>query len=219
MSRQDDERGDEQRSGGGDGDGDDATAQSQEESRTAASVAPPAAEPASSKSAAKKGSGGDSRWKRMKDGAVRVFNSIKWVLLVIIVLVVVALLARWNVDRTKRYSPAALDKVKQLVEYAGKSAEEAERTQHDPMQSLLHANYAVCYVNAAKHMVDDETLQKLVVTDMAELEEYLKQLQQRAIQLVEHQATSTPNDAATRNTRRPAPRNANQAVRPGVSVP
>lgn len=173
----------------------------------------------------KKSGGSAAAWKRFKEGAVRVFNSIKWILLVIVILASVALLARWNVERTKRYSPLALDKVKELIDYAAKSAYEAERTQHDPMQSLLHADYAVCYVNAAKHMVDDETLKKITGNDMAELEQYLKQLQQRAIQLVDRPpandttTTTSAASAAARSARRNRNANARPATtRPGVPI-
>lgn len=124
-------------------------------------------------------------WKGVQSAAVKVFNVVKWVLLVIAVFLVLALIASWNMNRHKTYSKQELQQVHSLVLYAAKSAEEAERVgRTDPMQGLLNANYAVCYVNAAKHMVNDETLESLVGTSMAELEQYLNQLQHTLLQTV-----------------------------------
>ena len=124
-------------------------------------------------------------WKGVQNAAVKVFDVLKWVLLVVAVFLVLALLASWNMNRHKTYSKQELQQVHSLVLYAAKSAEEAERVgRTDPMQGLLNANYAVCYVNAAKHMVNDETLESLVGTSMAELEQYLNQLQHTLLQTV-----------------------------------
>ncbi len=124
----------------------------------------------------------------LKKGTIRVFHAIKWALLVILFFVVLAIFASWNMKRNKKYSKEELSNIRSLVLYAAKSAEEAERiAEENPLQALLHANYAVCYVNAAKHMVTEQAIEGMLGTDIQELEQYLTQLQQTLLITVEQQ--------------------------------
>lgn len=125
---------------------------------------------------------------RVKAGALRVFHAVKWVALVVVFFLLLAIVASWNMNRKKSYSKQELQNIRSLVLYAAKSAEEAERIgRDDPLQALLHANYAVCYVNAAKHMVDEKTIEGLIGADVQEIEQYLNQLQQTLLSTVEYQ--------------------------------
>lgn len=153
----------------------------------------------------------------LKAGALRVFHAVKWVLLVILVFLVLAIIASWNMNRNVRYSKQELQNIRSLMLYAAKSAEEAERIgTDDPLQALLHANYAVCYVNAAKHMVDDKTIQGLLGSSVAELEQYLAQLQQTLLNQVEWQLAQQA--ASTRSQRNAMNSGAGGGPRGGVSV-
>lgn len=134
------------------------------------------------------------KWmKNAQNGAVRAFNAVKWILLVVGFFLVLAIIASWNMNRNQTYSKQELQQIRSLVLYAAKSAEEAERIgRDDPLQALLHANYAVCYVNAAKHMVNEQTIEGLSGADMGELEQYLTQLQQTLLHTVERRCKKMP---------------------------
>lgn len=135
---------------------------------------------------------------KVKAGAVRVFHAVKWVALVVVFFLLLAIIASWNMNRKKTYSKEELQNIRSLVLYAAKSAEEAERIgRDDPLQALLHANYAVCYVNAAKHMVDEKTIAGLIGADIQEIEQYLNQLQQTLLSTVEYQILTPKAPVAT----------------------
>lgn len=125
---------------------------------------------------------------KVKTSSWKAFHAVKWILLVVFAFIILALIASWNMRRSQKYSKEELQNIKSLVLYAAKSAEEAERIkQTDPLQALLHANYAVCYVNAAKHMVNEKTIGGLLGADVQELEQYLTLLQQSLLNTVEYQ--------------------------------
>jgi len=125
-------------------------------------------------------------FKTIRKKGLEIFHAVKWVLLVVGVFFVLAVIASWNMNRNQTYSKQELQQIKSLTLYAAKSAEEAERIgRDDPLQALLHANYAVCYINAAKHMVNEQTIENLMGADMNELEQYLTQLQETLLGSVE----------------------------------
>jgi predicted negative regulator of RcsB-dependent stress response len=110
------------------------------------------------------------------------FHKVKWAGLIVLVILVVAGLLTWNSFRVKKYTPETLQKITQLLEFAAKSAEDAERVaSEEPLQALYHAHYAICFVNAARFVVDndDKLLKRLSGTDMDELQRYLRSLQTR----------------------------------------
>ena len=77
------------------------------------------------------------------------------------------------------------------------------------VQALLHADYSVCYVSAAKHLVDRQTIESLIGTDLNELEAYLKSLQQRLLERVYGAIVSSSADkssSAAKDALRPQPR-------------
>lgn len=124
-------------------------------------------------------------FKQMCEPLKGVWNVLKWVLLVVLVFAVLAAVSAWNIRRSKTYTKEELERIRSLLEYSAKSAEEAERTERDdPLQALLHANYAICYLNASKHIVDEKAVESLLGAHVPELEHYLKQLQHRLLDTV-----------------------------------
>lgn len=122
---------------------------------------------------------------RLRDALKKMWNSFRWVLLVVAVFTVLALASVWNMKRAKTYTKSELSRIQSLLQYAAKSAEEAERAEKtDPLQALLHANYALCYLNASKHIVDAKTIESLLGSNVDEMDRYLKDLQHRQLQRV-----------------------------------
>ena len=106
----------------------------------------------------------------------------RWVLLVLVIFALLAGVSLYNERRSQRLSTYHLDRIRSLLQYASKSADEAERVaDDDAVQALLHADYAVTYFSAAQHIVDKQTIQSLIGTNLDELEQYLKSLQLRLI--------------------------------------
>lgn len=120
--------------------------------------------------------------KRLKAGWCKFWRYFKWILLVIAVFALLAGVSLYNERRSQRLPAYYLDRIQSLLQYASKSADEAERVaDDDAVQALLHADYAVTYFSAAKHIVDKQTIQSLIGTNLDELEQYLRSLQQRLI--------------------------------------
>lgn len=120
--------------------------------------------------------------KRTKTALCKFWRSIRWILLVVVIFAALAAVSIYNSRRTKRLSPYHLERIRSLLQFASKSADEAERIAEDePIQALLHANYAVTYFSAAKHLIDAKTIESLIGTNLDELEQYLKALQQRLL--------------------------------------
>lgn len=119
---------------------------------------------------------------RMKEWAKKLWQPLRWVLLVVAVFTVLALASVWNMKRAKTFSKAELSRIQSLLQYSAKSAQEAEKAERDdPLQALLHANYALCYLNACKHIVDTKTIESLLGTNAGELDAYLQDLQHRQL--------------------------------------
>lgn len=143
---------------------------------TAAVSKPPALtnEQKAAASAAKK--------EKLKATAKKVWDVAKWVLLVIVIFGLLAALSVYNSRKSKRLTPFQYERIKSLLQYASKSAHEAERIASDePIQALLHADYAVTYFSAARHLTDKATIESLIGANSDELEAYLKGLQQRLV--------------------------------------
>lgn len=125
---------------------------------------------------------GAARWKKTKELLKKFWSWFKWILLVVVVFGALALVSWYNSRKSKRLSPYYLERIRTMLQFASKSADEAERiSQDEPVQALLHANYAVVYFAAAKHLVDDRTIESLIGTNLQELDAYLKALQQRLL--------------------------------------
>lgn len=114
-----------------------------------------------------------------------VWKSVKWILLVVIVFAALAAVSLYNSRRSRKLTPYQLERIQSLLQYASKSAHEAERIADDqPIQALLHADYAVTYFSAARHLVDEKVIESLIGTNYEELQRYLQQLQQRLLERV-----------------------------------
>lgn len=120
--------------------------------------------------------------KRAKKFWPKFWRYFKWILLVLAIFTVLAVVSVYNEKRDRKLSKHHLDRIQSLLQYASKSADEAERVaDEDAIQALLHADYAVTYFSAAKHIVDKRTIESLIGTNLDELEQYLRALQQRLI--------------------------------------
>jgi len=124
-------------------------------------------------------------WPRVKRTMCKIWHSVKWILLVVVIFAALAAVSIFNSRRKRHLTPHQLERIRSLLQYASKSADEAERiADEQPIQALLHADYAVTYFSAARHMVDEKTIESLLGTDFNELQQYLQQLQQRLLERV-----------------------------------
>lgn len=115
-----------------------------------------------------------SFWERAKRTVSESWSTIRWFVAILALVVAAALFAHWNAQRAQQFSAEELNGIRKLVVFAGKSAREAQKTQANSLQALLHVNYALCFVNAAKHMVGSAaTLQQLTNVNVAALQQHL----------------------------------------------
>jgi hypothetical protein len=122
--------------------------------------------------------------------ATSVFHYIKWVVLVIGLFIAIAFFAKWNASRYQTITKQEKEQIKSLMGYAQKSAQEAQDNMDtDALQALLHSNYAVCYVNAAKHIVGEQALSKIIDMPVQDLEQHVQGLQRSILTKVEQQCT------------------------------
>lgn len=124
-------------------------------------------------------------WINFKNGVASLYHTLKWVVVVVAFFALLIWASSWNAQRTVQYSETELEKVRELVVYANRSATEAQRVS-DPLQALLHIDYAVCYLNASKHLVPDpKTLEELTGTNLVDLEQSFARAQRRHLEVVE----------------------------------
>jgi len=127
---------------------------------------------------------------RAKGALVNNWNTIRWFVAILALVVAAALFAHWNEQRAQKFSTEELSGIRKLVTFAGKSAREAQRTQSNPLQALLHVNYALCFVNAANHMIGDPaTLQKLSNINVIALKQHLMTSQAQLLNKIRNQCT------------------------------
>ena len=129
-----------------------------------------------------------SLWQRAKQLISENWSAIRWFLAILAVVIAAALFAIWNAQRAQKFSSEELLGIQKLVVFAGKSAREAQRTQANPLQSLLHVNYALCFINAAKHMVGGiDALQRLATINVVQLVQYLTATQAQLLNKIRQQ--------------------------------
>lgn len=136
-----------------------------------------------------------SLWDRAKTVIVENWSTIQWFVIILGILIAAALFAIWNAQRSQKFSAEELNGIQKLIHFASKSARESQRTQVNSLQSLLHTNYALCFINAAKHMVGGfETLQSLTPTiNVAELHQFLTQSQIQLLTKIRQQCQANEN--------------------------
>ena len=115
----------------------------------------------------------------------------------IVVAVIIALVIffawanRWNVERKKELSPKAIQAVKLLmtkaVQYSGQIAQD-----DNPLFALLHANYALAYVETARSIATDQQILRVSRYNAQALYERLLQSQQAAMQAIAEQVEKPP---------------------------
>lgn len=135
-------------------------------------------------------------WQRVKDVFWENWGTIKWFVIVLAIVIGAALFAIWNAQRTQKFSTEELNGIQKLINFAAKSAREAQKTQSNTLQSLLHVNYGICFINAAKHMVGSmDTLQNLSPININEMYQFLTQTQIHLLNRIRQQCVEN----ATRN--------------------
>lgn len=135
--------------------------------------------------------GSKSLWTNVKETIVGSWSTIRWFVIILAVVIGAALIAHWNSQRAQQFSAKELDGVRTLIDYATKCTDEAQRTHNNSLQSLLHTNYAICFINAAKHMVggDVETLQTIIgaKANVAQLHAHLNASQAQLLRKIRQQ--------------------------------
>ena len=137
------------------------------------------------------GGASKSLWTSAKEAIVGSWSTIRWFVIILAIVIGAALIAHWNSQRAQQFSAKELDGVRTLIDYATKCTDEAQRTHTNSLQSLLHTNYAICFINAAKHMVggDVETLQTIIgpKTSIAQLHTHLSGVQAQLLRRIRQQ--------------------------------
>jgi len=128
-----------------------------------------------------------SLWDRTKRFFVEHSDTIKWFVIVIAALLAIAILSLWNERRTQRFSKDEVKGVRNLLYFANSSAQQAQKSLASPLQALLHVNYSICFINAAKHMVGESTLQSLADFDVATLHAQLENTQANLLMKINQQ--------------------------------
>ena len=101
-------------------------------------------------------------------------------LVVVGVLILVAFVSKWGGQRHKAYPPNVIKSCKRLV---GQAARWGNAAVQDtvPLLKLVHVNYGMAYVRAARTLADDEELQRITQVDVRELYLLLETQQQDII--------------------------------------
>lgn len=139
-----------------------------------------------------------SVFQKAKDFVSNNWTTIKWFIGVLLFVIAAAIFALWNSSRSQKFSSEELAGIQRLVVFAGKSAREAQKTQQNTLQSLLHTIYALCFINSAKHMVGGlDALQKLTPVNIVEMHEFLTNSQMRLLSKVQQQCLSKKENSAS----------------------
>lgn len=139
-----------------------------------------------------------SVFQKAKDFVSNNWTTIKWFIGVLLFVIAAAIFALWNSSRSQKFSSEELAGIQRLVVFAGKSAREAQKTQQNTLQSLLHTIYALCFINSAKHMVGGlDALQKLTPVNIVEMHEFLTNSQMRLLSKVQQQCLSKIENSAS----------------------
>ena len=112
-------------------------------------------------------------------------------LLVILVVLLIAVLSRWSAKPSGKYSPQVAQSVRKMVKEAARWSTVSEQDSN-AMLKLLHATYAVAYLNVARTMAGDKDIEALAKVRIDELMNKLKARHQKAIR---HFSTLCPNAA------------------------
>ena len=127
-----------------------------------------------------------SKWMKDKATTIASPNSgWQWgkaALLILLALALLALLSKWSGDG-HRYPRSIVNKVKSLVQesirWSATSSQDANR-----LLSLMHATYAIAYMNVARHLVPDQDIVRMVGVQPQELMHDLQEKQNAAVQLI-----------------------------------
>lgn len=113
-----------------------------------------------------------------------IYGSPAWYgVLVVLGVLVVALLSKWSGGSATRFPPKFTRDVKSLVTEAARWSAVAEQDTN-AMLRVLHATYAVAYLNAARTFADDKDLERISGVRVPELQAQMQTQQQDAIQKV-----------------------------------
>ena len=93
----------------------------------------------------------------------------------------VALLSKWS--SVQRYPPRVAKGLKQLVQEAARWSTVSEQDSNALLR-VMHATYAMAYVNAARSLAEDNDLQRVTGVHVEELHAHVQTAQQASIQKI-----------------------------------
>jgi len=99
---------------------------------------------------------------------------------IIVVLVVLSLLSRWNGGHRQRHSHATLTQAKTFVQKAAKMSVRAKQNKNN-LLALIDINYALAYAEAARRILPAKEINNIESIDLEELIFFLEDEQDRLI--------------------------------------
>ena len=93
----------------------------------------------------------------------------------------VALLSKWS--SVQRYPPRVAKGMKQLLQEAARWSAVSEQDSNALLR-VMHATYAMAYVNAARSLAEDSDLQRVTGVRVEELHAHVQTAQQESIQKI-----------------------------------
>ncbi len=106
---------------------------------------------------------------------------LRYALIIVLVVLVIILLSKWTGNSTTIYHPKLSKGVKNLVKEAGEWGNAAEHDTNALLQ-LMHATYAIAYLNAARTLASDKEIERLSRVQLDEMTQTLREKQQHVVQ-------------------------------------
>ena len=107
-------------------------------------------------------------------------ESWRYGIIVLMVILIIALLAKW-VSSRQSYSNDMVRQIKHVLSEAARWQAMCQQDQNVAM-ALMHANYAVAYVNVVRQLMTDENIRNSAGVNMQEFVMQLHETQQRCLQ-------------------------------------
>lgn len=113
-------------------------------------------------------------------------NYFKSALIVIGIIFVISILSKWTESSTPNYTNRFQKQIKSILEQASRW-HVLSKQDSNPVLSIVHADYALAYVNILRQMLSEEDLARLTDTNISEFIYLLEEDQKKAIQHISDQ--------------------------------